>query len=114
MNSITNNVNLIGNLGQTPEVRSIKNDGQLTSFSIATNESYTDKNGNVNKRTYWHRCVLFGKRGETLAKYARKGSKLAIQGRLTYNEYTDKEGVKRQSTDIIVNEFSFLDSKPQS
>lgn len=110
MNQVQNSVTLIGNLGNAPEMINTKSDSAMVKFSIATNESYT-KNGEKIKSTQWHRCITFGKRGETLHKYAKKGSKIAVQGKIMYRNYTDKDGNARTSTNIEVSDFTFLDKK---
>lgn len=111
MNQVQNSVTLIGNLGKDP-VKKESKQGPLTSFSLATNETYNNKKGEKVVTTQWHRCVAFGKKAETLAEFASKGSKLAVQGKLRYQRYTDKDGIERLSVDIIVNDFILLDSKP--
>lgn len=85
----------------------------MTSFSLATNTSYNNKNGDRITATEWHRCVAFGNKAEVLGQYAKKGSKLAVQGKLHYNRYTDKDGVERLSVDIIVHDFIFLDKRSE-
>jgi len=107
MNSVQNTVTLIGNLGNAPEKFDTKNDSTMVRFSIATNESYI-KNGEKIQSTQWHNCITFGKRGEILHKFAKKGSKLAVQGKIQYRNYTDKEGKSRMSTNIQVSDFTFL------
>lgn len=112
MNQVQNSVTLIGNLGQDPEKKGSKQNA-ITSFSLATNESYNNKDGEKVTVTQWHRCVAFGKKAETLVQYAKKGSKLAVQGKIKYNRYTDKDGIERLSIDIVVNDFALLDQKPE-
>lgn len=111
MNQIQNCVTLIGNIGKDPVQRESKQ-GAVTSFSLATNEVYNNAKGEKVTTTQWHRCVAFGKKAETLMEYTHKGSKLAIQGKLTYNRYKDKDGIDRLSVDIVVNDFVLLDAKP--
>lgn len=115
MNQVQNSVTLIGNLGKDPQSMTTQNDGTaVVSFSLATNESYNNKKGEKVNTTQWHRCVVFGKKAEVIKQYAQKGSKIAVQGSLRYTRYTDKEGVERYSVDITVNDFAFLDSKPDT
>lgn len=111
MNSVQNSVTLIGNLGKDPVSINQKTDRQMASFSLATNISYNNKKGERTTTTEWHRCVVFGNKAEVIQQYARKGSKLAVQGQLRYNRYTDKAGVERLAVDIVVNDFVFLDKK---
>ncbi len=112
MNQVQNSVTLIGNLGKDPVKKGSKQ-SSVTSFSLATNESYNNKDGEKVTITQWHRCVAFGKKAETLVQYAKKGSKLAVQGKIKYDRYTDKDGIERLSIDIVVNDFVLLDQKPE-
>ncbi|PSR14974.1 MAG: single-stranded DNA-binding protein [Bacteroidetes bacterium] len=115
MNQVQNSVTLIGNLGKDPQpINTQKDDTTMISFSLATNEVYNNKQGEKVTTTQWHRCVAFGKKAEVIKQYAQKGSKMAVQGSLRYTRYTDKEGVERFSVDITVNDFAFLDSKPEA
>jgi single-strand DNA-binding protein len=111
MNNLRNSIRLIGNLGQNPEVKETTNGKKLAKFSIATNESYRDEKGNDVKETMWHNLIVWGKQAETVEKYLKKGSEVAIEGKLSNRNYTDKEGVKRYVTEIIVNEFMVLGGK---
>jgi len=88
---------LIGNLGADPEIRTTENSKTAT-FSIATTTKYKEE-----KKTMWHRCVAFGKLAEIIEKYVKKGDSIYVEGAINYNEWTDKEGNKRLSTEIIVN-----------
>lgn len=112
MNQVQNSVTLIGNLGKDPVKKGSKQNS-VTSFSLATNESYNNKDGEKITVTQWHRCVAFGKKADTLVQYAKKGSKLALQGKIKYDRYTDKDGIDRLSIDIIINDFIMLDQKPE-
>lgn len=113
MNTVNNSVTLIGNLGEAPQMLDTKTGAKLVKFSLATNE-YFSRNGERQSKTQWHRCVLFGKAGESLHKYAQKGSKLAVVGRISYNSYTDKQGVLRAQTQITVHDFTFLGGNKHS
>ncbi|WP_020537987.1 single-stranded DNA-binding protein [Lewinella cohaerens] len=112
MNQVQNSVTLIGNLGKDPVKKGSKQN-TVTSFSLATNESYNNKDGEKITLTQWHRCVAFGKKADILVQYAKKGSKLAVQGKIKYDRYTDKDGIDRLSMDIIINDFIMLDQKPE-
>lgn len=112
MNQVRNSVRLIGNLGQDPESINTKSDTIITTFSLATNEKYL-KNGSQVVETQWHRCKIFGKKAENIAKFAKKGSQLAVDGQIRYNRYTDKNGVERLGVDIIVSDYLFLDSRKE-
>ena len=111
MNNLKNSVRLIGNLGMNPEVKETTNGKKLAKFSVATNESYRDEKGNEVKETQWHNLVVWGKQAEIVEKYLKKGSEVAIEGKLSTRNYTDKDGVKRYVTEIVVNEFMMLGGK---
>lgn len=106
-----NKVMLIGNLGGDPELRYTESNIPVASFSLATNESYKDQNGNLVERTEWHRCVAWRKLAELFGEYLKKGSKVYVEGKLQTRSWDDKEGNKRYTTEIVVNDFMFLDSK---
>jgi single-strand DNA-binding protein len=112
MNQVRNAVRLIGNLGNDPESINTKSDTIMTTFSLATNENYT-KNGDRVSETQWHRCKAFGKKAESIMKYAKKGIQMAVEGQIKYDRYTDKNGVERLSVDIIVSDFMLLGSKQE-
>ena len=86
---------------------------KLAKFSVATNESYRDESGKEVKETMWHNLIVWGKQADIAAKYLKKGSEVAIEGKLSNRNYTDKEGVKRYVTEIIVNEFLMLGGKAE-
>jgi single-strand DNA-binding protein len=111
MNNIRNSVRLIGNLGMNPEVRTLQNDQKLVSFSLATTESYKDKEGNRVKETQWHRLVAWGKTAQIAEKYLQKGSEVAIEGKLTTRQYTTKDGEKRSITEVVVSDILLMDKK---
>ncbi len=111
MNNLKNSVRLIGNLGMNPEVKETTNGKKLAKFSVATNDSYRDEKGNEVKETQWHNLVVWGKQAEIVEKYLKKGSEVAIEGKLSTRNYTDKEGVKRYVTEIVVTEFLMLGGK---
>ena len=104
-----NQVNIIGNVGQDPEVRQV-GDSSVVNFSIATSERYKDKPGQQQEVTQWHRVSFWGKPAEIIGQYVRKGSKLYVGGSLEYRKY-DKDGVEMTATNIKGKEFKFLDSK---
>lgn len=100
-----NKVILIGTLGQAPEIRYIPNGGAVGRLSIATNESWRDKQtGQQKEQTEWHRVVLFGKLAEIASEYLRKGSRVYIEGKLKTRKWTDDAGVERYTTEIIVSQ----------
>lgn len=109
MSSI-NKVILVGRVGQNPEVKQIPN-GSVANFSLATSESYKDKNGEKVETTEWSNCVAFGKLGEIIGQYVVKGSLLYVEGKLKTDKYT-KDGVDKYSTKIVINEMKMLGGKP--
>ncbi|MGB2868609.1 MAG: single-stranded DNA-binding protein [Bacteroidota bacterium] len=106
-----NKVTLIGNLGKDPELRYTSSGVAVASFTVATNESWKDQDGNVQERTQWHNLVAWRKLAEICGEYLKKGSKVYIEGRLQYRTYDDKNGVKRYVTEIVMDEMLMLDSK---
>ncbi|MES2347018.1 MAG: single-stranded DNA-binding protein [Pseudomonadota bacterium] len=104
-----NKVILVGNLGQDVELRYTASGTAIASLSIATSESWTDKqSGEKQERTEWHRVKIFGKLAEIAAEYLAKGRQVYIEGALRTDKYTDKQGVERYSTDIIASEMQML------
>jgi len=108
-----NKVILIGNLGNDPETRYTAQGSAITNISLATDESYKDKNtGQIVPKTEWHNIVMFNKLAEISAEYLRKGSKVYIEGRLQTQKWQDKEtGQDRYKTEIVAHEMQMLDSK---
>ena len=108
-----NKVILIGNIGKDAEIKFTQNNFAICSFSIATTERYKpDPNADWVEKTEWHRCVLVGKRAETIVQYLKKGTKVYIEGKIHTREWQDKEGNRRYSTDIKVDTVEFLGGKP--
>lgn len=107
-----NKVILVGNLGNDPEVRYSQSGAAITTISVATSESWKDKDGNMQERTEWHRVKFFGKLAEIAGEYLKKGRQVYIEGSLRTEKYTDKAGVEKYSTDIIANEMQMLGGKP--
>ena len=106
-----NKVILIGNLGNDPEMRFTNSGKAVANLSLATSDSWTDKNtGEKKERTEWHRVVAFDKLAEIMGEYLKKGSKVYIEGRLQTKEW-EKDGVKRYTTEILANDMAMLDSK---
>ena len=104
-----NKVILVGTLGKDPEVRYSQAGAALTSISVATNESWKDKQtGEKQERTEWHRVKFFGRLAEIAGEYLKKGGQVYIEGSLRTEKYTDKQGVERYTTDIIANEMQML------
>ena len=107
MNGI-NKVILVGTVGKDPEMRYSQSGTANVSLSLATNESWKDKSGEKQVRTEWHRLKFFGKLAEITGEYVKKGQQLYVEGSLRTDKYTDKQGVERYTTDIIVSEMQML------
>ena len=114
MYSLRNSVNLIGHLGADPEVKRLEGGKVVANCSLATNESYRNAKGEKVISTQWHRLVAWGKTAEYLEKYARKGTDMAIEGKLTHRSYEDKEGITRYITEIVINEALLLSKSENS
>ena len=106
-----NKVILIGHVGNDPETKNFDNGNQVTNFSLATSESYKDKQGQKVENTEWHKIQCFNKLAEVAEKYFKKGSKILVEGKLKTRSWENKEGSKVYVTEIIINSFEFLDSK---
>lgn len=111
MYALKNKVQLIGRLGQNPEIRTISEGKKVAHLSMATSETYKNDKGVKITDTQWHRLVAWGKLADLAEKYLSKGSELAIEGKLTYSQYTDKTGVKKYMTEIQVAEILLLGTK---
>jgi single-strand DNA-binding protein len=105
-----NKVLLIGRLGADPEVRYAPSGNAVANFSMATNRSYKDKDGNQQEQTEWHRIVAWSRLAEFAKQYLHKGMRVYIEGRLQYREWQDQNGVKRNVTDVIANDIQMLES----
>jgi single-strand DNA-binding protein len=103
-----NKVILVGNLGRDPEMRYMPSGDAVASFSIATTETWKDKNGQKQEQTEWHRISMFGKQAEVAGQYLKKGSSVYIEGRLQTRKWTDKEGQERQATEIRAERMQML------
>lgn len=107
-----NKVILIGNVGQDPEVKFMPSGGAVTNISIATSESWKDKNtGQTQERTEWHRVVFFNRLGEIAGEYLRKGSKVYVEGSLRTRKWQGQDGTDRYTTEIVANEMQMLDGR---
>ena len=102
---------IVGNVGSDPDIRTMPNGNQVVNLSIATSDEWKDKNtGEKKEKTEWHRCVFFNKIADIAAQYVNNGSKLYVEGRLQTRSY-EQDGVKKYSTEIVVNDMQMLDSK---
>lgn len=111
MNALKNKVQLIGNLGNAPEIKNIENGNKLARFSIATHETYQNTKGEKVTETTWHNLVAWGKTADLVEKYLHKGTEVAIEGKLTNKSYNDKEGIKKYVTEVQVNELLVFGNK---
>lgn len=110
--SSLNKVLLIGNLGRDPETRYLPNGDCVTNFSIATTDKWIDKqSGEKNEKTEWHNVTAYRKLGETCGKYLKKGSSIYCEGKLQTSKYTDKDGVEKPQTKIIIDSMQMLGSR---
>ncbi|HET6931616.1 MAG TPA: single-stranded DNA-binding protein [Candidatus Acidoferrum sp.] len=103
-----NKVILVGRLGRDPETRFTSGGQAVANFSVATDETYKDRNGERQKRTEWHKIVVWGKQAEIAQQYLKKGSLIFIEGRIQSREWQDKEGQKRTSFEIVATNFRML------
>ncbi|MFT3845999.1 MAG: single-stranded DNA-binding protein [Lacibacter sp.] len=111
MYALKNKVQLIGNLGNTPEVKTLESGKKVAKFSLATNESYRNAKGEKITETQWHNLIAWGKVAELVEKYLTKGKEIMIEGKLVNKNYTDKSGVKKYITEVQVNELLLLGDK---
>jgi len=111
MNALKNKVQLIGNLGNIPEIKNTENGKKLARFSIATNETYHNSKGEKVTETTWHNLVAWGKLADLAEKYLQKGTEIVIEGKLINRSYNDKEGTKKHISEVQVNEILMLGSK---
>ena len=108
MNALKNKVQLIGNLGDIPEITVLEGGKRKASFTVATNESFKNAKGEKVTDTQWHKVVAWGKLAEIAEKYLAKGTEVAVEGKLMNSNYTDKQGIKRYVTEIQANELLIL------
>lgn len=108
MNTLRNKVQLIGRLGQEPEITTFPDGNKIAKFSMATDDSYKDKNGQKVERAYWHTIIVRGGLVKVVESYVQKGQEIAIEGKLTNRSWEDKDGNKRYITEVICNELLML------
>ncbi|APX99030.1 single-stranded DNA-binding protein [Lacinutrix venerupis] len=111
MNTLRNRVQLIGNLGKDPEIVNLESGKKLAKFTLATNESYKNSQGEKIIDTQWHQVVAWGKTADVIEKYVVKGKEVAIDGKLTTRAWEDKDGIKRYTTEVVCNELLMLGGK---
>ena len=108
MNALKNKVQLIGNLGQDPEIVTLESGNKLAKFSIATSDYYKNAKGEKVEDTQWHNIVAWGKTAEIVENYLTKGKQVAVEGKLIHRSYETKEGEKRYITEVKCNELLML------
>jgi len=111
MNAMKNRVQLIGNLGATPEVRNLNSGKKVAQFSMATSETYKNSAGERVQDTQWHQVVAWNKLAEVVENYLDRGKRVAVEGKLVHRSYEDKNGVKRYVTEIVASDILMLDKK---
>jgi single-strand DNA-binding protein len=111
MSTLKNKVQLIGNVGNEPEITNLESGKKVAKFSIATNEFYKNSNGEKEQNTQWHNVVAWGKIAEIVEKYVGKGKEVALEGKLTSRSYETKDGEKRYVTEVVANEILLLGIK---
>ena len=108
MNAMKNRVQLIGNVGNDPEIKNFDGGKKVVNMTLATNESYKNDKGEKVEQTEWHRIVAWGKTADIIEKYVTKGREIAIEGKLTHRSYEDKNGEKRFITEVVANDILLL------
>ena len=103
-----NKVQLIGHVGQEPEIKTFDGGKKVANLTIATNEVYYRENGDKVENTEWHKVTAWGKTADIIEKYVTKGKEIAIEGKLTHRSYDDKDGNKRYVTEVIINELVLM------
>lgn len=110
MSNTTNKVQLTGHLGKEPLVKQFESGSKMASFTLATNESYTNNAGKKIENTQWHKLVAWGEVAVQVERMLTKGSKIAAEGKLSHRQYEAKDGTKKYTTEIILNEFEVIKS----
>ena len=108
MSTLRNKVQLIGHVGNDPEIKTFDGGKKLAKLSIATNESYKNDKGEKVEETQWHSLIAWGKTADIIEKYVVKGKEIAIEGKLTHRSYEDKNGEKRYVTEVVIDELLML------
>ena len=108
MSSLRNKVQLIGNLGNNPEILNLESGKKLARFSLATNETYTNSQGEKITNTEWHNLIAWGKTADVIEKYVTKGKEIAVEGKLTSRSYEKNNGEKCYVTEVVINDLVLL------
>jgi single-strand DNA-binding protein len=114
MKNLRNSVRLIGRLGQDPEIKTLENGNKVARLSIATSDYYTDADGNKVQDTQWHKIVAWGKLADICENLLLKGYEVAVEGKLTTRNYTDKDGIKRYITEVVIDQMERLQKNTDS
>jgi single-strand DNA-binding protein len=108
MNAMKNKVQLIGHVGQEPEIKTFGEGKKVANISLATNESYTNAKGEKVEETQWHKVKAWGKVADIIEKYVTKGKEICVEGKLIYSDYLDKDGNKRYVTEVVISDILLL------
>jgi single-strand DNA-binding protein len=108
MNAMKNKVQLIGHVGQEPEIKTFGEGKKVANLTLATNESYTNAKGEKVDETQWHKVKAWGKVADIIEKYVTKGKEICVEGKLTYSDYLDKDGNKRYITEVVISDILLL------
>jgi len=111
MSTLRNKVQLIGHVGNDPEIKTFDGGKKLAKLNVATNESYKNEKGEKVEETQWHSLIAWGKTADIIEKYVVKGKEIAIEGKLTHRSYEDKTGEKRYVTEVVIDELILLGGK---
>jgi single-strand DNA-binding protein len=111
MNNLRNKVTLIGHLGADPEIKVFDSGKKKVKLSLATSDSFKNANGEKVEQTHWHNIIVWGKSADIAEKYLKKGSEIAVDGKIQYRSYEDKNGEKKYITEIMLNDFLMLGKK---
>ena len=111
MKNLRNRVQLIGNVGKEPQIKTFESGKTMAAFSLATSENYTDQNGKKVQDTQWHQVVAWGKSANFVESYIDKGNRIAVDGKLVHRSYNDKDGTTKYITEVVVNEIMLLTAR---
>ena len=114
MKNLRNKVQLIGNLGADPEVREFESGKTVVTMSLATTESYRNKNGDYSKEVQWHKVIAWNNLAKSIGKYLKKGNEVVIDGKLNHRTYEGNDGKQRKITEVVANDFIILKRKAEA
>lgn len=113
MNNLKNRVQLIGNLGQDPELKTLESGKKVTHFTLATHDDFKNADGQKVTETTWHNIVAWNGLADVASRFLKKGKQVAVEGRIVYRTYEDKKGVTKNTTEIVLNELMMLGTPPK-